>query len=83
MPLSHPCLLSPLSSDEDTKAKSCIIAIIVINALIWSNFGKKHLELNEVAEVKGGHWVNKGKFGSTIPVAQLKSVQNKKGQKNF
>ena len=30
MPLLHPCLLRPSSSNEETKAKSCIIAIIVL-----------------------------------------------------
>ena len=49
MNLVHPSLLSPLSSDEDTKAKSYII--VAINALIW---GKISLDIYEVSEVKGG-----------------------------
>ena len=37
---AHPWMLRPLSSNEDTKAKSYVILIGAKNALIWCNFGK-------------------------------------------
>jgi hypothetical protein len=40
----HPCKLRTLCSVEDVEAKSYIIFFVVINALIWCNFGKKMVQ---------------------------------------